>query len=939
MYKMASSRSTVSPEALRSFRRHYFVTHWGKKVVFLIYNLSFLHRQHKNIHEILTSNEVPLGNRSQFSKQEIKNLTDKPPEDLDITVMNKICQALWQNGVNDPGDKLKGLVKKIKDERNIVSHEVPDMSETDLEHELKDFQATLEETLEETKSLFAHHSAEIDQLKAEIKDVVPKLLEKIREKHDPSNPQEVQQLQEEIEENLSAFTEVIKNSAQKELLSLYGRLHKILPFDWLAQYGVTDPSNIMVDLQMANDKEFLGEPHGNKTITVNQKEILKLKDPVGVDPEVVIISGDAGSGKTTILCSTVEGWCKKIMDMPELSSFLVVFYMQFKNHDHDNFDDYLRTLLPKAVSRYTFHHVKSAVLGSVCLVLCDGYDEANENSVKLFTEMLELNSNMKIVVTTRPGNIERLTDIVNKGKHSRINLKVLGLQEKDMNLLTEKLIGHLVKDDVNQQETLKKELLQKIKEMNYETSIILQTPLFFNLFILLYIKCPDLRDEMITRTSIFLQLKKHMIKRISNKTGICNETLKEFDALYRKWSLKYYIERKYEWSETDVKSFKAEISCQKVHQNFDAIMSSYFCIKHAKKRLDFEKVYCYRHSSEQEFAVAGSVCDDIISSRRQQGRNMIRSVLRSKLLWDASGKVDNYNLLMELREVISFITGILYSTERDVLYNTINDIHELYLSSRNFLWTHDVLLEPCTETRLDDKVLGSLVSLMKETDLKKSVRFRKTNSLLVLPSLLSKLRPKIFEFRAAPVDLSELNETLQVANHYSIYTELWVMRDLREYVQISGQVLHPVDKLVLGIVNDKDQDLDSLRPISLMSSAKELILYYDVRDDTEDRIARVINRTFPTDRAEGTTDLGIELYKECDIRHLLQSLTIRPLRSITIHMHMDMEIDVGEDLNKLCKDKGLGELRVRPPLFTDTENDIGEDFKRCSKEKMNCCLL
>ncbi|XP_066958986.1 uncharacterized protein [Macrobrachium rosenbergii] len=415
---------------------------------------------------------------------------------------------------------------------------------------------------------------------------------------------------------------------------------------------------------------------------------------------------------------------------------------------------------------------------------------------------------MKFVVTTRPGNTEELTEIVNKGKRSRVNLKVSGLQEEDMKSLTEKLIGHLLKDDdVTQQEQMKKELLQKIEEMNAGTRDILQTPLYFNLFILLYIECPELRDEMNTRTSVYLQLRKHKIKRISKKTRVSKESLEAFDALYRKWSLKHYTEEKYEWSEADVRSFEDEIKetfenekhQQEVLQNFEAIMSSYFSIKKTKKQLEIVKVYCHRHRSEQEFAAAGSICDDIITSIRRPRRghiiqdiitsirrprrgniiqniitsirrplrgNRILDVLLSKGLWDGR---DLRQLFKKFREVISFITGILYSTERDVLYNTIHHLHELYVSYRLSVgYKHDDLLDPCIETRLDQKVLESLVSQMeRETSLKNRVTFREPKSLYVLPSLLPKLRPK------------EIALTFPIKKYEEIFlqsTQLWKQR-------------------------------------------------------------------------------------------------------------------------------------------------------------------
>ncbi|XP_066971905.1 uncharacterized protein [Macrobrachium rosenbergii] len=798
---MASSSGSVSsPKVLKFLKLYYFVTHWGKEVVYKICNLSFLRGTNQTILEILNENQVPLQRKkTPFNPQEIKNLSDKLPKDLDITVMNKICQTLWDKGVNDPGGELRGLVVKIKDERNSVSHEAPDMSDTELESKLRDYQAMFAETLAKAKSHFPSNYSEIDKLETEIQEAVPKLLEKIREKYDPLKPQDVQGLKEEIEEFGSEFSDMILNSSETELLSVHERHCQILPYHWLAQYGTTHPGDITVCLKVEHD-----QGHGNESISVNQNEILN-EDKMGKDSEVVIISGDEGSGKTTILCSCAEAWCKKTNDIPELSSFPFLLYMQFQNDDHDNFDDYLKNLIPKTIAIFPFDLVKSVVLGSKCLVLCDGYDEANGKSRKLFDEMLALNSNtMKYVVTTRPGKTMELTDIVNKRNRSRINLKVSGLQEEDTKLLTEKLVGYLLKNDVTQQEQIKNELLQKIREMNTDIRAILQTPLYFNLFILLYIECPDLRDKMGTWTSVYLQLRKHRIKRISNKTGISEESLEEFDALYKKWSLQDYIKEKREWSDEDVTTFQEEIICPEVRQNLEAIMSSYFSVKNTKKDEEIVKVYCHRQVSEQEFAAASSICDDIVttsSGRSQEGGNVVTEVLLSRGLCDESNLSQ---LFLKFGPVISLIPEILYSTERDVLYDTIHNIHELYVScslSPFVVEGHDDLLDPSIGTRLDDKVLESLASQMRNTSLRDRVEFREPKSLCALPSLLLKLKPKEvvldLSLSKVPGDLSQLNQTLYSANQSDVRSKINIRMCLREYAQLSGQgeVLHPVDEI------------------------------------------------------------------------------------------------------------------------------------------------
>ncbi|XP_064080668.1 uncharacterized protein LOC135197538 [Macrobrachium nipponense] len=75
-------------------------------------------------------------------------------------------------------------------------------------------------------------------------------------------------------------------------------------------------------------------------------------------------------------------------------------------------------------------------------------------------------------------------------------------------------------------------------------------------------------------------------------------------------------------------------------------MSSYFSIKKTKKHLDIVNVYCHRHRSEQEFAAAGSICDDIITSnRRTRGGNILRDVLPSHFKREDTDGMHNANTL------------------------------------------------------------------------------------------------------------------------------------------------------------------------------------------------------------------------------------------------------------------------------------------------------
>ncbi|XP_068220000.1 uncharacterized protein [Palaemon carinicauda] len=792
---MTSVLSHVIPsEALLKFRYYYFVRRFGKDVVYRVYKYCFLHGNPKTIRQILEDNGVNLGKKGPFNGQEITNLTTEPPENLDITVLNKICQTLWLKMVNYPGDKLRDLIRKIKDERNAVSHEEGNITENELEIKLLAFESTLKEALDEASIIYPSQRTEFDQLKLEVTDIVPKIQEKIREKYDPSNPDHVQRLKKEMEEFADQLQDYIQEKCKEELASHYSVSCRILPFDWLTQYGVTDPGEIMVSLRMDADEEFHAGLSKRESLIINQNEVLDKKNPSGQDPKVVILSGGAGSGKTTMLCSIVEKWYKQSNDVINLDSFQMLLYMEFRKDDYDNFETYIKDLLHCTMQDFSFDLVKSSILRSKCLILCDGFDEANKRSKKLFEEILRLNcKDMKILVTTRPINTLELTNMVNKSKHHRINLSMLGIPKDVLDSHMKTLVSHLLKTDPIRRDEIIKDITKILKTMNNEMGRILRNPLWFNLFVLLYIECPAIRGNLNTVSSLYTQLKKHNKKRLTEKYGIEEDNVDKFESLYKKRSLLYYIQQKYELSQDDTKIFKTKL--EELDLVFNTVMSSYFNIKHTTKDLEVVKIFSYRHRSEQEFIAASVICDEMIrlyederdkfEELKEKGENIINYVVSSLPYLNEGKKQLTEDL--NLDGLMPFITGILYNTAIDILYLIVEDILNLHLEIRG-KWKireeqylsevidTDSFLKYITETRNDDKFIKCVIKILKDLCGGNIGILHMTEDefLACIPLLVPEITVKTLEcsFHSNPDDLPNLIPTLSTASQCNIEVTL-----------------------------------------------------------------------------------------------------------------------------------------------------------------------
>ncbi|XP_068219637.1 uncharacterized protein [Palaemon carinicauda] len=793
---MTSVLSHVIPsEALLKFRYYYFVRRFGKDVVYRVYKYCFLHGNPKTIRQILEDNGVNLGKKGPFNGQEITNLTTELPENLDITVLNKICQTLWLKMVNYPGDKLRDLIRKIKDERNAVSHEEGNITENELEIKLLAFESTLKEALDEASMIYPSQRTDFDQLKLEVTDIVPKIREKIREKYDPSNPDHVQRLKKEMEEFADQLQDYIQMKCQQELASRYSVSCRILPFDWLTQYGVTDPGEIMVSLRMDADEEFHAGLSKREPLIINQNEVLDKKNPSGQDPKVVILSGGAGSGKTTMLCSIVEKWYKLSNDVINLASFQLLLYMEFRKDDYDNFETYIKDLLHCTMQDFSFDLVKSSILRSKCLILCDGFDEANKRSKKLFEEILRLNcKDMKILVTTRPINTLELTNMVNKSKHHRINLSMLGIPKDVLDSHMKTLVSHLLKTDPIRRDEIIKDITKILKTMNNEMGCILRNPLWFNLFVLLYIECPAIRGNLNTVSSLYTQLQKHNKKRLTEKYGIEEYDVDEFESLYKKRSLLYYIQYKYELSQVDTKIFKTKL--KELHLDFNTVMSSYFNIKHTRKDLEVVKIFSYRHRSEQEFIAASVICDEMIrlyederdkfEELKEKDENIINYVVSSVPYLNERKKQLTEDISLD--GLMPFITGILYNTKRDILYLIVEDILNLHLKIRKWKWRireekylsevidTDSFLKYITETRNDDKFIKCVIKILKDSYGGNIGILRMTEDefLACIPLLVPEITVKTLEcsFHSNPDDLPNLIPTLSTASQCNIEVTL-----------------------------------------------------------------------------------------------------------------------------------------------------------------------
>ena len=534
-----------------------------------------------------------------------------------------------------------------------------------------------------------------------------------------------------------AGEEIIKS--RSSWLAQYGGVKKLSPLS-SSLSSSTSTTRPIIPLMMRFDSNFNIIPLKYEFMDVNQNEILSLSLPGGKDPSVVIVSGNAGMGKTTLLSSIVEKFdsaktasavaavalaLSSLMEknndkdnndnnnndnstdirstdtennttstfssiadeecdqnvfgggnVPGLSSFEFVFYISMRCNNFDNFNDYLKSLLPQTLGGKEdddddLERVLGALSQSKCLILFDGYDEANDKSQKLFERLIRLNNNnnfpeYKFIVTTRPDKIKELTNVIDDAQitSSRIVLKILCLRLKDMMLLVDKIIDDFrIKNNSRYVNDHTRGNLEKVigkLEKKCFSFMTLCNPLYFSRFVFSYITNFEFRKkinniDLAADITLFLELEAYKREWIVEKTGIRSEALMEFDNLYTQYVFDLYkciqirdtfssyasvqfsdynideviadrIKRisfhlfEEEPSEYYIDYIKSKVKHNRdVKDNFDYLISSYLNIRHKEIREEcdyvYEKEYYYRNVRETEFVVAKRICDDIIMAK------------------------------------------------------------------------------------------------------------------------------------------------------------------------------------------------------------------------------------------------------------------------------------------------------------------------------------
>ncbi|XP_069158010.1 uncharacterized protein [Procambarus clarkii] len=635
---MAASSPVIQPEDVNRLRYGLAVTKAGRDALASVFMWSY-----RGTFPVVTYLTQDLGyTNAQYRRvfddhQRDKLEASSDAATFDITLLYKLLQRMCGLAeMNDPtwttpgpqGPSLEHLIYSLKQHRNTLAHDNVRMSEQDLTSTLTELSDLLAKMLAEAGVRCGTNSQDVDHVTRDVTKYIGDLLAKVREPLDPSDVAYLPQLRQEIKVFRSHITEEVKQMSKQELTDGYKLLYQIVPAPWLLLNINYNPSLAFTRLRLLENPFIWARPsHAAKSQDINYEDIWSMRRDDGRVPQCVLLTGEGGMGKTTLLKLILEKWVEDPAAIRHLGTVDLVFYVQCRDTHLNTFDDLLHQLLPQTLSDFDadLQLFKEIILSLKILVLIDGYDEVNDHSGRLVKELLHLpGKDVRLVITTRPGWDQHLSQLVPHTR-PRCNILVLGITPERRVEFAERTIKVLVEEEC-QRSDITGRFTQRLEQMSEFLGEYLNTPLTLTLLALLCVEAPEEFNNLTTNTQVYEKIHDFITnklvsrltaKHVTEPKGKCDENVKKFLRFLEEISLRGIQRQEYDlWPETE-----AEIreKCDTLGLPQDEVLSNYFTRTSYRRGLNVVWVFSYFHARYQEYCASRGLVDLLLRAEQDRG--------------------------------------------------------------------------------------------------------------------------------------------------------------------------------------------------------------------------------------------------------------------------------------------------------------------------------
>ncbi|KAB7504525.1 hypothetical protein Anas_09068 [Armadillidium nasatum] len=601
--------------------------------------------------------------------------TDKIDDSLDISNCFNIILLLhetgWEYFNKESGREIFENIKIIKNMRNGLCHK--------FKYESKEIE-TLKETLlnsvtricrNMTKLYEECNNKRFNEINARYKSIEESYLKGITEIWQETFYEKKFHLKELIEEkgNFKHFISLCRDSLSdiyKKCYTSSRMLEEKFNFSiediFVAPMLKKNRNDTQSDLYIPYEK-ILSEKNEKKTTV----------------PNVVIVTADAGHGKTTLCKKFTLEWCNLESNLSNNFTFLLL--IEVKKATEAGVCQYLKEVLLQdslLKLKATEEEISLFLQQLKILIIIDAYDERSREAKTLISSVLDLPSEKTIIITTRPHCLKEITEEVKKRNLLYTQYDLEGLENEKP--FIENIWKHLKKNDEKFSLQLDN-FLKFIKELPPDFGTLLKVPLIAFLLTYLWVS--------------------------STERGISLENL-SFTTLYKQ-----------------VKELQIENAIKKIISNVEEKI----CYPDAKEKIEnFINIVaemCYLQAKEKKPMILTSECLESLNKYlEQQGFNKdnIKIILTTIFMSNRSLRNLNvYNYEFLHKSYFDYLVAFYSSCKlMNANCKDVKSIHDLGIFNRNFEENPDsfsFFLGILAETEKLDEYMEEIGKILKEENL------------------------------------------------------------------------------------------------------------------------------------------------------------------------------------------------------------------------------
>ncbi|XP_071535552.1 uncharacterized protein [Panulirus ornatus] len=522
------------------------------------------------------------------------------------------ADPVWRS----PGPTLENLLYRLKQLRNNAIHELHMLTEIDLDNKLSELQQLIEDIYQTAALRFGKSSLLVTHLCTEVCQQFLNIKLKIRETLKAGDVSEMKQLQEEIQQFGDKMKMNVKVLGVKELYDQYQSLYMIHSLPGFCRKKFK-PSLTFTQLHIEEDQVLCVRPSQMKQVRhVKCQDILQVTLQDGSQPDIILLSGDAGVGKTTFFKYLLEQWLHNTGIVHGLDQVDLLLYIQCRDSGISSFNQLLEQLLHKTIqtSNVDIEVFRDTILRLKTIILIDGYDEVNEDSESLVQDIVQVSGRVRVFLSTRPGCADHLTSSLPSTCRS-LDLLVKGIFTLELrSQYCSKMIDIMV-DEVDQRSNIKERINTKLQDLQLTLEYHLNNPLTLTLVILLWLERPEIVNAFTTVTQVYeeisLLLTRKLLERLGGKVIDAEDKCKQFLSFHDDIALQSLKQREFDLSQVSVSVVRKQ--CESLGLPHTHVLSSYFTKKRSRRRLQLMWIWSYLHRGFQEYSAGRAVVNRLLT--------------------------------------------------------------------------------------------------------------------------------------------------------------------------------------------------------------------------------------------------------------------------------------------------------------------------------------